>query len=48
MRTNEKQTPEELEMNRDTLSDLVGALAISVTAVILFSLPSVAPILTVA
>lgn len=35
-------------MNREMLSDLVGALAISVTAIILFSLPAVAPILTAA
>lgn len=42
-----KQTVETV-MNRETLSDLVGAVAISVTAILLFSLPSVAPILTAA
>lgn len=31
-------------MNRDTLSDLLGVIAISVTAVVVFSLPSVMPI----
>lgn len=28
-------------MNRETLSDLLGTIAISVTAIILFSLPSI-------
>ncbi len=30
-------------MTRETLSDLLGVIAISVTAVILFSMPSVLP-----
>ena len=35
-------------MTRESLSDLLGTIAISVTAIILFSLPAVAPILTAA
>lgn len=30
-------------MSRDTLSDLLGVIAISVTAIALFSLPAVMP-----
>ncbi|SMO55107.1 hypothetical protein SAMN06265221_10422 [Paracoccus laeviglucosivorans] len=35
-------------MTRETLADLVGVVAISVTAIILFSMPAVTPILTAA
>lgn len=30
-------------MSRDTLSDLVGAIAITATAIFLFSMPSIVP-----
>jgi|GEM_PF-1288799 len=35
-------------MTRETLSDLVGVVAISVTAVLLFSLPAIVPPVMVA
>lgn len=30
-------------MTRETLSDLIGVVAISVTAIVLFSLPAITP-----
>jgi hypothetical protein len=47
VRTKHKQ-PWRTDMNRDTLSDLLGVIAISVTAVLVFSLPSVMPVAMVA
>lgn len=35
-------------MSRDTLSDLLGVVAISVTAIVLFSMPTIMPVVLAA